>query len=118
MNTYVVTHPTASYTGTVTIKGFTMPFVSRTYTGPVPDGVVTELQRIGYTVTPQAAADVTTATLVGLTITAGTAAPTAGTWKVGDIRFNSSPAAASTPGWVCVVAGSPGTWKAMGNLAA
>lgn len=45
-------------------------------------------------------------------------APTAGTWQLGDTVFNSSPTAGGTPGWVCTAAGSPGTWKAMANLAA
>lgn len=35
----------------------------------------------------------------------------------GDLVWNTAPAAAGTPGWVCVTAGSPGTWKAMANLA-
>jgi hypothetical protein len=44
------------------------------------------------------------------------AAPVAGTWRVGDIVMNSAPAAGQPPGWVCTVAGTPGTWKAMANL--
>jgi hypothetical protein len=115
---YTVTHPTAGYAGTITVKGFTMQFASRVYSGPVPDNVVAELTRIGYTVAAQPAADVAVAPLAGLSITSGTAAPTTGTWARGDIRFNSAPSAAGTAGWVCVTAGSPGTWKAMGNLAA
>ena len=47
-----------------------------------------------------------------------TAAPTAGTWRVGDIVWNSTPAASGIPGWMCVTAGTPGTWKAMAALAA
>lgn len=47
-----------------------------------------------------------------------TAAPTVGTWQRGDIVWNTSPSAAAPPGWVCVTAGTPGTWKAMANLAA
>jgi hypothetical protein len=39
-----------------------------------------------------------------------TAAPTAGTWKRGDIVYNSTPSAGSVMGWVCVTAGTPGTW--------
>jgi len=35
----------------------------------------------------------------------------------GDIVWNTGPSAGETPGWVCVTAGSPGTWKAMANLA-
>jgi len=53
-----------------------------------------------------------------ITQTTGTAAPTTGTWVVGDICFNSAPTAGGVPGWVCTAAGTPGTWKAMANLAA
>jgi hypothetical protein len=44
------------------------------------------------------------------------AAPTTGTWRVSDIVWNNAPAAGQPPGWVCTVAGTPGTWKAMANL--
>jgi hypothetical protein len=47
-----------------------------------------------------------------------TAAPTTGTWTQGDIVWNTTPAAGGAPGWVCVTSGTPGTWKAMANLAA
>jgi hypothetical protein len=47
----------------------------------------------------------------------GTAAPTTGTWKQGDIVVNTTPSAGGTPGWVCTTAGTPGTWKAMANVA-
>lgn len=50
--------------------------------------------------------------------TTGTGPPASGTWKVGAKVWNSAPAASTTPGWVCVTAGTPGTWKAMPNLAA
>jgi hypothetical protein len=49
--------------------------------------------------------------------TQGSAVPTSGTWKLGDIVWNTTPASGGTPGWVCTVAGTPGTWKAMANLA-
>lgn len=48
----------------------------------------------------------------------GTAAPTTGYWNTGDIVWNRLPSAGGAPGWVCVVSGAPGTWKAMPNLAA
>ncbi|MBW1992534.1 MAG: hypothetical protein JRI59_10580, partial [Deltaproteobacteria bacterium] len=35
----------------------------------------------------------------------------------GDIVWNTGPSAGGTPGWICVTAGNPGTWKAMANLA-
>ncbi len=46
------------------------------------------------------------------------AAPTTGTFTRGQIAYNTQPSAAGVPGWVCVVAGTPGTWKAMAALAA
>lgn len=45
------------------------------------------------------------------------AAPTTGTYERCDIVWNLAPLAGGTPGWVCVDSGSPGTWKAMANLA-
>jgi hypothetical protein len=53
----------------------------------------------------------------GKTNTTGTAAPTTGTWAQGDTVWNTTPAAAGVPGWVCTTGGTPGTWKAMAALA-
>jgi hypothetical protein len=39
-------------------------------------------------------------------------APAGGTNLVGDRVLNAAPAPGSSLGWICVVAGSPGTWKA------
>lgn len=46
-----------------------------------------------------------------------TAAPTAGTWHVGDFVRNSAPVEAGSAaskyvvtGWVCITSGEPGTW--------
>ncbi len=48
---------------------------------------------------------------------AATAAPTTGTWMQGDFVTNSTPTELGTTpnkyvilGWVCVAAGTPGTW--------
>lgn len=48
---------------------------------------------------------------------ASTAAPTSGTWAKGDVIKNSAPAEAGAAGnkyvidgWICTVAGTPGTW--------
>ncbi len=54
----------------------------------------------------------------GVNVTTGTAAPATGTWTRGDIVWNTTPSAGGTPGWMCTTAGTPGTWKAMANLAA
>jgi polygalacturonase len=46
------------------------------------------------------------------------AAPTAGSWVVGDIVWNNDPASGEYVGWICTVAGSPGTWKEFGLIQA
>jgi hypothetical protein len=46
-----------------------------------------------------------------------TDAPGAGTWSRGDFVQEKDLAGNATPGWYCVTAGAPGTWKAMANLA-
>ena len=45
-------------------------------------------------------------------------APTTGTWAVGDKVYNSVPSASGNIGWVCVTAGTPGTWKSYGTISA
>jgi len=39
-----------------------------------------------------------------------------GTWAVGDRCFKTNPAVSSPKGWICTVAGTPGTWVSEGNL--
>jgi hypothetical protein len=46
----------------------------------------------------------------------GTAAPTSGTWAVGDVVWNSAPNAGGFAGWICTTAGTPGTWKTFGAI--
>ena len=49
----------------------------------------------------------------------GTAAPTTGTHKRGAIVWNTAPSAnGNNMGFVCVTAGTPGTWKQFGAVAA
>jgi hypothetical protein len=46
-----------------------------------------------------------------------TAAPTTGAWTQGDVVLNTGATGAGVPaGWTCTTSGSPGTWKAWGNL--
>lgn len=54
--------------------------------------------------------------LGGKKIVYGAAAPAAGWWDQGDICFNTGAAAGGKVGWVCVTAGTPGTWKAFGVI--
>lgn len=46
------------------------------------------------------------------------AAPTTGAHVVGEVVYNSVPAASGTMGWVCTTAGTPGTWKTWGAISA
>jgi len=44
------------------------------------------------------------------------AAPTTGSWTIGDVVMNKNPAIGQPIGWMCTVTGTPGTWVAMANL--
>lgn len=46
----------------------------------------------------------------------GTAAPTTGTFKRGDIVWNHAPVASGWAGWICVTDGTPGVWKGFGAI--
>ncbi len=46
----------------------------------------------------------------------GTAAPTTGTWTVGNRVINSVPTVGQPKAWTCTVGGTPGTWVSEGNL--
>lgn len=48
----------------------------------------------------------------------GSAAPTTGANVVGNIVWNTTPTAGGNIGWVCTTAGTPGTWKTFGAIAA
>ena len=41
----------------------------------------------------------------------GSSAPTSGTYKVGDIVVNSGSNSVEIPMWICIEAGTPGTWE-------
>ena len=46
----------------------------------------------------------------------GSVAPLAGTWDVGDVVVNTAPVAGGQCAWVCVAAGSPGTWNRFATI--
>lgn len=48
----------------------------------------------------------------------GSAAPTAGEFRHGDVVFDSTPSASGFIGWVCTASGTPGTWKTWGAISA
>ncbi|MBU8770337.1 hypothetical protein [Cytobacillus oceanisediminis] len=45
-----------------------------------------------------------------------TAPPTSGTYAVGDKVWNTNPTSGGKAGWICVAAGTPGTWKGFGTI--
>jgi hypothetical protein len=45
-----------------------------------------------------------------------TSIPTTGTWTAGTVIYNSAPTSGGYIGWVCVTAGTPGTWKTFGLI--
>ncbi len=53
----------------------------------------------------------------GRLVNYGSAAPASGAFARGDIVLNTSPTATGTFGWVCVAAGSPGTWTELAVVA-
>jgi hypothetical protein len=59
---------------------------------------------------------VTTATTGQTTQDIGSAPPVTGTYPLGWIRWNSAPVAGENVGWICTVAGTPGTWAAFGQI--
>lgn len=48
----------------------------------------------------------------------GAAPPVSGDWSQGDVCWNSAPSAGLPAGWICVTAGTPGTWATFGGTAA
>ena len=45
-----------------------------------------------------------------------TVIPTAGTYEQGEVIYNDNPISGGNIGWVCTVAGTPGTWKTFGVI--
>ena len=54
----------------------------------------------------------------GKRFTTNIAAPTTGSYIVGDICWNAEPKANDYIGWVCVATGTPGQWLGFGQIAA
>lgn len=54
--------------------------------------------------------------VAGTKIMTGTSIPTGGTFRQGDIVYNTNAVATGYVGWVCVRAGTPGEWKAFGQI--
>lgn len=54
--------------------------------------------------------------IAGTTITTGTGIPDNGTFRQGDVVYNTNAVATGYVGWVCVRAGTPGEWKTFGKI--
>lgn len=52
----------------------------------------------------------------GFNVRLGTAAPTGGTWYIGDMIINQAPARGLPSAWICTVAGAPGTWVPLASV--
>jgi hypothetical protein len=50
-------------------------------------------------------------------VTYGTAAPTVGFWARSSVCWRTDATSGQPAGWICTAEGTPGTWKAMANLA-
>ena len=46
----------------------------------------------------------------------GTEVPVSGSYNIGDIVWNQSPTPSGFVGWICMRAGTPGEWKAFGQI--
>jgi hypothetical protein len=69
---------------------------------------------LGNTVKVVLAADSTSSIWGNVREGYGTAAPLTGTWSAGDKLWHSAPFATGPIGFVCVVPGTPGTWRGFG----
>ncbi len=49
-------------------------------------------------------------------VVTGEGCPRVGTWAKGDRVLNTNPAIGGFAGWICVTAGSPGTWAGFGRI--
>lgn len=56
--------------------------------------------------------------IAGTKIMTGTNAPSAGTYRQGDIVYNTKSVPTGYVGWVCIRDGSPGEWKPFGQISA
>lgn len=54
----------------------------------------------------------------GMKVRRDAAAPTTGTWGLGDRVWHTAPTAGGFEGWICTTAGTPGTWKTFGAISA
>ncbi len=54
--------------------------------------------------------------IAGMLNAAGTEPPTTGSWPLGARVHNTAPAVGGYEGWICVAAGTPGTWRPFGKI--
>ena len=88
-----------------------LSYINSSATAYTNKGLTGPVFQNGYAVTNTGVASVKVRLL-------GAAAPTTGTYEVGDIVYNSAPVAGGSIGWVCTTAGTPGTWKTFGAISA
>lgn len=88
------------------------------YRGCRVEGAYEVFQNFMLTTTAQATADASKRPSNRPLHFHGDGVPLGGPRLRGDAVWALSPSASASPGWVCVTAGKPGTWRAMANLVA
>lgn len=81
-----------------------------------PGILTTGTQTIGGDKTLSGTTTLTNMVLVAQLITSASAAPISGTYAKGTVVLNSNPESGGNIGWVCITAGTPGTWKEFGLI--
>jgi hypothetical protein len=100
--------------GNITNTAGTIATTRVTASGLVSAGNIATAGTLGVTGNATVGGTLTLGTQVW---TYGTNYPAAGTWYVGNLCFNTIPAAGSAVGWACVGAGTTGgTWLGFGTL--
>lgn len=80
------------------------------------DQTVTMVEKYRYSVTSGASGGLAKMELSGHALFWNPSSPAAGTFAKGSVCYNSNVSVGNPIGWMCTVAGTPGTWVAMANL--
>ena len=123
--------PASAIAGTVSGGVFTFTTLSDCYSFNGGDRIVTApagatyVRSVDYVAgtmvmdggsTAPGAATVSQQESVLVSQTSGSAAPTSGAWRQGDVCQNSAATVGQPKAWRCTVDGTPGTWVSEGNL--
>ena len=120
--TSIAIHPSSKYTSVVNNHTYGVVNYCYRITGATSFTTTSEMYLDFYGNTAESGLVVFDGSPVATVVGEGTrqawysAVPTTGTWLRGDIVWNTAPASAGYIGWVCVTAGTPGTWQTFGLI--